>query len=1034
MKVADGFWLSKKGYEVNYASQAYKVETTENAIKVLATPYTVMNRGMTLGGPNLEITYSSTCENTIKVHIDHYRGGLDNIPRFELNEDPNFKPVINRSEDSVELISGDTKVVIRIADDWDVQFYYKDRHLTGGAWRSTSIIHENQFHANARMELQEDDQDFNYPQDPNRTYIREQLKTDIGECIYGFGEKFTPFVKNGQVVEIWNSDGGTCSDQSYKNIPFYVSSKSYGVFVNSSDKVSFEVNSDTVSKVTFTQPGEELEYFIIGGENLEDVLKHYTDLTGKPSLPPAYTFGLWLSTSFTTSYDEETVTSFIDGMKDRKIPLQVFHFDCFWMKEYEWCNFEWDKDMFPDPEGMLKRLHDKGLEICVWINSYVGQQSKLFDIGKEKGYFIKNLDGSVYQSDMWQPGMAIVDFTNPEACEWFKGLLKKLFDMGVNNIKTDFGERIPTKVKYFNGKDPIKMHNYYTYLYNKCVFEALEEYYGKDKACLFARSATVGGQKFPVHWGGDCYAEYSAMSETLRGGLSLCSSGFGFFSHDMGGFEATAPADVYKRWCAFGLLSTHSRLHGSTSYRVPWVYDEDGDTEACDVLRHYTVLKGRLMPYLWAQANKTHTEGVPMMRSMIIAFSDDTACKYLDQQYMLGDNLCIVIDSNIVIIAAAGNTAGTHATCNNSCVAGHAAADGQDALRNLHADDIFGAGFQTDQNDLLPSFVLDLLFSIFSAEDNATAGRSRRSGQALADCFSSLQGSSVKLRVQQGIQLLGLNAQYSGALIDNALINEVAGDLQSSLCGTLAVTGLQHIQVAVLNGELHILHIAEVVLQTGSDLNELVVDLRHLLVQVADGRRSADTSNDVLALCIDEVLAHQLLSAGGGVTGECNAGAGAVAGVTESHLLDVDSGAPLVGDLVHLTIDVCAGVVPAAEDGLDSLDELILGVLGEGSALVVLIDLLEGADQFLQVVSSQVNVVLDALGFLHLVDLDLEQALRDHHNDVREHLHKATVAVVCKTGVAGLLCQTFKPACTGFCRSSCGQSPFHLQPQFLFTD
>ena len=642
MKVADGFWLSKKGYEVNYASQAYKVETTENAIKVLATPYTVMNRGMTLGGPNLEITYSSTCENTIKVHIDHYRGGLDNIPRFELNEDPNFKPVINRSEDSVELISGDTKVVIRIADDWDVQFYYKDRHLTGGAWRSTSIIHENQFHANARMELQEDEQDFNYPQDPNRTYIREQLKTDIGECIYGFGEKFTPFVKNGQVVEIWNSDGGTCSDQSYKNIPFYVSSKSYGVFVNSSDKVSFEVNSDTVSKVTFTQPGEELEYFIIGGENLEDVLKHYTDLTGKPSLPPAYTFGLWLSTSFTTSYDEETVTSFIDGMKDRKIPLQVFHFDCFWMKEYEWCNFEWDKDMFPDPEGLLKRLHDRGLEICVWINSYVGQQSKLFDIGKEKGYFIKNLDGSVYQSDMWQPGMAIVDFTNPEACEWFKGLLKKLFDMGVNNIKTDFGERIPTKVKYFNGKDPIKMHNYYTYLYNKCVFEALEEYYGKDKACLFARSATVGGQKFPVHWGGDCYAEYSAMSETLRGGLSLCSSGFGFFSHDMGGFEATAPADVYKRWCAFGLLSTHSRLHGSTSYRVPWVYDEDGDTEACDVLRHYTVLKGRLMPYLWAQANKTHTEGVPMMRSMIIAFSDDTACKYLDQQYMLGDNLCIV--------------------------------------------------------------------------------------------------------------------------------------------------------------------------------------------------------------------------------------------------------------------------------------------------------------------------------------------------------------------------------------------------------
>lgn len=642
MKISDGFWMDKKGYEVHYVEQAYQVETTDHEIHVLATPYVVQNRGMTLAGPNLEITYSSRMENVIKVHIDHYRGGLDNKPKFELTEDEGYLPEIRKENDKVVMISGQTRVEIALGDHWETAFYYGGKYLTGGADRATSIIKESNYIRDARLQSQREDDFFHPAKDPRTTYLREQLKTGIGECIYGFGEKFTPFVKNGQTVEMWNNDGGTCTEQSYKNIPFYLSSKSYGVFVNSSDKVSFEVNSDTVSKVSFTVPGETLEYFVFGGKNLEAVLERYTALTGRPALPPAYTFGLWLSTSFTTNYDEETIHHFIDGMAERKIPLQVFHFDCFWMKEYEWCNFEWNKEMFPDPKAMLKRLHEKGLEVCVWINPYVAQRSRLFQEGKENGYFIKNKDGSVFQCDLWQPGMAIVDFTNPAARKWFQGLLKTLFDMGVNNIKTDFGERIPTECCYYDGSDPIAMHNYYSFLYNKCVFEALETYYGKDKACLFARSATVGGQRFPVHWGGDCYAEYSAMAETLRGGLSLCASGFGFFSHDMGGFEATASADVYKRWCAFGMLSTHSRLHGSSSYRVPWAYDKDGDTEACDVLRHYAVLKGRLMPYLWSQAVKTHQQGVPMMRPMIVSFTDDTACKYLDTQYMLGDDLCVV--------------------------------------------------------------------------------------------------------------------------------------------------------------------------------------------------------------------------------------------------------------------------------------------------------------------------------------------------------------------------------------------------------
>ena len=642
MKYADGLWLNKPGYGVNYATQMYEVTADETSVNVLATNQWIGNRGMTLGGPVLEITFTSTLENTIKVSIDHYKGRVHKSPDFQLNEDKSFRPVIKETDGAYELISGNTKVVVAKGGAWDIKYYYNDKLLTKEGWRTTSYITEDQWKTNERMANDEMKPFFSHDETADGAVMREMLNISVGECLYGFGEKFSTFVKNGQTVEVWNNDGGTCSEQTYKSIPFYVSSRNYGVFVNHPENVTFEVASETVSKVAFSVQGERMEYFVMGGKTIADVLGVYTTLTGKPALPPAYTFGLWLTTSFTTNYDEETVSFFIDEMARRDIPLEVFHFDCFWMKEFNWCDFTWDKRMFPDPKAMLARLKEKKIEICVWINPYIAQQSSLFDEGVKNGYFIKKTDGGVFQCDMWQPGMAIVDFTNPEACEWFKGLLKKLFDMGVNNIKTDFGERIPTKVKYYDGSDPIKMHNYYTYLYNKCVFEALEDYYGKDKACLFARSATVGGQKFPVHWGGDCYAEYSAMAETLRGGLSLCSSGFGFFSHDMGGFEATAPADVYKRWCAFGLLSTHSRLHGSTSYRVPWAYDKDGDTEACDVLRHYTVLKGKMMPYLWAQANKTHQVGVPMMRSMIIAFSDDTACKYLDQQYMLGDNLCIV--------------------------------------------------------------------------------------------------------------------------------------------------------------------------------------------------------------------------------------------------------------------------------------------------------------------------------------------------------------------------------------------------------
>jgi alpha-D-xyloside xylohydrolase len=233
--------------------------------------------------------------------------------------------------------------------------------------------------------------------------------------------------------------------------------------------------------------------------------------------------------------------------------------------------------------------------------------------------------------------MGLVDFTNPEARRWYASKLDVLLDMGVDCFKTDFGERIPTDVAYFDGSDPGRMHNYYTYLYNRTVFELLEKRRGKGEAVVFARSATAGTQQFPVHWGGDCTSTFESMAESLRGGLSLGLSGFGFWSHDIGGFEGTPPASVFKRWIAFGLLSSHSRLHANESYRVPWLFDD----EAVDVMRSFTKLKNRLMPYLYGAAVEAHERGIPTMRAMCLEFPDDPGCAYLDRQYMLGERLLV---------------------------------------------------------------------------------------------------------------------------------------------------------------------------------------------------------------------------------------------------------------------------------------------------------------------------------------------------------------------------------------------------------
>lgn len=544
----------------------------------------VRGRYDTLNLPTFNVDITTPAEGVIRVCAEHWQGATE-YPGFPLNADePGNRDYVtvqaNGNGDGevgvngadVTLTTGGLTVKVVKGAPWNLTFIGEDgKVLTESAGKSLGRF---KLGAESNVTAQPVSE-FGVTmdgsaRDESDVFIAIQLHLSVGEDVYGLGERFGAYVKNGQSVDIWNEDGGTASEQGYKDIPFYMTSNGYGVLVNNRGHVSFE----------------------IGSENTE-----------------------------------ATINSFIDGMAERDIPLAAFHYDCYWMREFHWCDFEWDKRFFGDIESTLKRLHE------------------------DKGYLVRKPNGEVWQTDFWQAGMGLVDFTNPAAREWFKDKVKALLNQGVDAIKTDFGERIPRDVVWYDGSPKLSMHNWYTQLYNQAVFEAIEEPYGKGNACLYARSATVGGQQQPVHWGGDCESTFNGMAQSLRAGLSLTSSGFGFWSHDIGGFEGAFPDPaVYKRWVAFGMLGSHSRLHGSTVYRVPWLFDEEDEKNgvalvpgqtAVDVVREFTKLKLELMPYVYQLGLQPHVNGTPVMRSMFVEFPDDPACRTLDRQYMFGPSMLV---------------------------------------------------------------------------------------------------------------------------------------------------------------------------------------------------------------------------------------------------------------------------------------------------------------------------------------------------------------------------------------------------------
>ncbi|WP_086106203.1 alpha-xylosidase [Alloscardovia macacae] len=685
MKFSDGYWGIRPGVTPLFAREVYELAADERteSLNVLATGTEIHHRGNTLNLGTFDVDVTSPAEGVVRVIARHFDGahvtpGFDVAADVLSGQDPHAesdRPYVHVNASgagdgetgeqgaTISLTTGDFTARFTKRAPWNLDFLAADDADGADGRRITGSGNKGLAHYTLTPDAMVSASpvgEFGVTRtglagDESETFISFQMGLNVGEKIFGFGEQFGAYVKNGQSIDIWNEDGGTASEQAYKNVPFYMSTAGYGLLVNNRGHVSFEVGTDTTEAVQFSVPGEVLDFYVIYGPEPKTILERYTALTGRPAQVPAWSYGLWLTTSFTTKYDEKTINSFVDGMAEREIPLSAFHYDCYWMREFHWTDFVWDERYFGDSDSVkatLERLHtDKGLHICAWINPYIAQRGALFAEARDRGFLVKKPNGDVWQTDLWQAGMGIVDFTNPDAREWFKERVRALLRQGVDAIKTDFGERIPRDVVWFDGSPSLDMHNWYTQMYNQAVFEAIEEVYGKGRAVLYARSATAGGQKFPVHWGGDCESTFNGMAQTLRAGLSITTSGFGYWSHDIGGFEGAFPdGAVYKRWVAFGLLGSHSRLHGSTQYRVPWIFDqtdeergiisEPGQT-AVDVLRRFTRLKLSLMPYLYSVGLEAHRRGIPVMRSMFLEFPHDRAARILDSQYMLGPSLLV---------------------------------------------------------------------------------------------------------------------------------------------------------------------------------------------------------------------------------------------------------------------------------------------------------------------------------------------------------------------------------------------------------
>lgn len=461
----------------------------------------------------------------------------------------------------------------------------------------------------------------------NARRINPVFTLTADEMIFGCGESATGLNKVGQKVNLFVTDPqGPETDQMYKPIPFFMSNRGYGMFMHTSAPVTCDFGATYIGLNKMFMGDENLDLFVFFGEP-KDILDEYTDLVGKPGMPPLWSFGTWMSRI--TYFSEKEGYDVAANIRKNKYPCDVIHFDTGWF-DVDWqCDYKFSENRFQNPQQMLKDLKSQGFHVCLWQLPYFTPKNRYFPELIKKDMYVKNGNGELPYEDV------VLDFSNPETVKWYQDKLAGLLNIGVSAIKVDFGEAAPLNGIYASGKSGWYEHNLYPVRYDMAVSEITKKLHNEN--IMWARAAWAGSQRYPLHWGGDAATTNTGMLGTLRAGLSFSLSGFSFWSHDMGGFVKSTPEDLYCRWLPFGFLTSHTRAHGAPPTE-PWLYDSK---RVQDVFRKSAEMKYRLMPYVYAQAKECTEKGLPMLRALFVEFPDDPGAWKVDDEYLFGSQILV---------------------------------------------------------------------------------------------------------------------------------------------------------------------------------------------------------------------------------------------------------------------------------------------------------------------------------------------------------------------------------------------------------